>query len=84
MSNKGIICCDMLLMPKYISIEDIFNIMDKKNILFYDSFEARQVNSPKPYPYILNGNKSSKVFIDVSTEQGKAIYEKIIKELENE
>jgi hypothetical protein len=83
MKNKGIICYDVLLVPHFLMAEEVFKIAKETGYLFYNSFEAIKMKSPKPYPYMLEGDMD-KILVDVSTKEGKEIYDKLLNLEENE
>lgn len=85
MEHGGIIVYDIVSVPKGLDIDAMYRIMEKSSLLFYDSSNK----GAKPYYIVKNKNKKGevqnpKVFIDVTTEEGKKLYDKITKELENE
>lgn len=84
MNKDKIICYDLNIKPDGADIDKILSAAEETNYLFYDSFHAVRLGSPKPYPYMLDNSPLTKILIDVSTEKGKAIYNKVIKKMENE
>lgn len=81
---KQVLCYDLNLVPQQINIDELFHIAEKTNYLFYDSFEAIRLGCPKPYPYMIDNSEPFRILIDVSTEEGKKIYDKVKEEIENE
>jgi hypothetical protein len=81
METKDVICYDIVLKPKQIELEKLLWIMKESNFLFYDSYESITNGYESKPPYMLDGSDMTKVLIDVSTSEGKEIYERVIKEL---
>ena len=85
MEHGGIIVYDIVSIPDELAIDVMYRIMEKTSLLFYDSSSKGN----KPYYMVKTKNKKGvpqkpKIFVDVTTKKGKEMYDKIMKELENE
>jgi hypothetical protein len=78
MENKKI-CYDILSVPEGISLNELLRIAETTNYLFWNSFNNAQ--SPKCINLGEGNNDMPKIVIDINTEEGKVIYDKVIKEL---
>lgn len=83
MSKKDLINYDLNILPEGLPVEDMLDIAEKTNFLFYDSFLATTRGCKNPYPYLFEGGQTDKIMIDISTEKGKVIYDRILKEMED-
>ena len=80
--NNQLICYDLEVVPDGLSIDNLLYLAKETGYLVYSSFQARRNGNPKPYPYMLNSEeKETKILLDISTPDGKTIYEKIIKKI---
>lgn len=80
--NNQLICYDLGLVPDGLSMDQLLYLAKETEYLVYDSYKARQNGNLKPYPYMLNPEeKETKILIDISTPEGKSIYEEIIKKV---
>ena len=80
--NREVICYDLMILPIGIDLNEIMHISNKTGMLIYDSTKARKAGVLRPYPYALRG-VTGKVLLDISTEGGKEIYKRLIKELDH-
>jgi len=84
MDTKGIMVYDLVQIPECLSIDDIIEITKKTNFLFYDSTPTSKIN-PSGKPHMINPEEPmEKILIDVSTEEGKKIYEEITLKLKTD
>ena len=76
-TDKKIIVYDIVFCPHYIIIEDVFKIAIETGYLIYESvgIDGRKTGNK---PYMINPNDEiDKILVDISTKEGKEIYEKI-------
>ncbi len=68
-------------MPDGVDPDTLMKIYKEWGFLFYDSLDAKNKGADITYPYVLGEGGEDKVFIDVSTEKGKEIYERVTEEM---
>ena len=78
-SGDGVICIDLLTIPKGMSIELFMKLFIDYKIVFYDSYEITK-NGKGSRPRVLKG-KTDKIIVDVSSPGGKVLLEKILNEV---
>jgi hypothetical protein len=78
MKEKRIICYNLATCPLEVSIDNIFDIADRYNYLFYDSSISKSHNS---IPYMQDKGKHTKVLIDVSNDAGSKLLNKMLVKL---
>ena len=78
-SDDGVICIDLLTIPKGMSIELFMKLFIDYKIVFYDSYEITKNGKGSP-PKVLKG-KTDKIIVDVSAPDGKFLLEKILNEV---
>jgi hypothetical protein len=78
--KNNIICYNLGICPEGLSLTTILEISEK-GYLIYDSTLVSKKHCLKNYPYVINKDKTfNKILVDISTEEGKEIYNKIKKE----
>lgn len=80
---NGVICYNLASVPKYMSLEELIYIQKKHKYIFYDSYEALRLGTSKAYPYYIKTGRIPKYVVDISTEEGKKIYEELTEKLKN-
>lgn len=75
--EKGLLSYDLVGLPRSFSVEKMVFIMNKFNIIFYDSFGSSGVRPNKPE--ILREFNQEKIILDYSTPQGREKLEEIRK-----
>lgn len=77
MNTKGIICINLDIIPDGWSADQLIAIAKETNYLFYDNYRTRKQGFDSK-PYMLDPNEPmDKILIDISSEEGKKIYEEI-------
>ena len=72
---------DLSIIPDGWGLEKLILIARDYNYLFYDSYRAIRLGCPKPYPYMINPDEPmDKVLVDLSTEEGKKIYDQTVQQ----
>lgn len=70
---KDIICYDVSTCPNGLSLDRVFSILKKNNVLLFSSKNTGHTTN-NVGPYILNPSKNNKIkFIDTVTEYGKEL-----------
>lgn len=83
-TKNPIICYDLNIIPDGITADKILYMAEKTGYLIYDSFNAVRNGCPKPYPYMINPEDASfHIFLDISDENNREIYNKILKEIDS-
>ena len=74
MVKSNTICYDLALLPDGLGVEYMIGIMKTEKIIFYDS----KLTDKKPY--IINEDEEfNKILLDISSIEGKARYDEIMK-----
>lgn len=81
MKNKNILVYDLMTLPKELTADEVFNIYKKENIILYNGGNiALYGKATSNKPYFLEMDDSARFMVDISTDEGKIIMERILKE----
>lgn len=81
--KDGIISYDLTLVPDGLAVEELYHIMTKTGILFFDSQSSYARGYKIKPPYYITG-ATDKVFIDISDSSNRLKFDEILREIRND